>query len=113
MRERLGAPLIVLLGLPLVAMLAPLPLWLAVALLAVSGCGFGYQLSVQRRFVEALPDGMRGQGFTLLSTGLMTLQGLGPALAGTAAEFWPPAVIIAVCGVATLSTAFTLVGSRR
>jgi predicted MFS family arabinose efflux permease len=103
-REQIVTPLVVVLGAPLPFLLARPPLVVVVALLVLSGTGFAYTLGIQRQFLAALPDSRRGQAFTLLSTGLMTLQGLGPILAGTLAEWSGPAVAISVAGLATIAT---------
>jgi predicted MFS family arabinose efflux permease len=108
LRERLTVWLIVLLGTPLLIFalaLAPVP---AALLLFTSACGFSYILGIQRRYVEVVPDDLRGQGFTLMSTGVMTLQGLGPIVFGALGEFLSAGPIIALAGVATLLTALTL-----
>ena len=75
------------------------------ALLVVTGFGFGYSMGVQRRFRDAVPEDVRGQAFGLLSTGLMTLQGVGPAVFGLVAEVVPVGVAMAAGGVATILTA--------
>ena len=49
-------------------------------------------------FVAAVPEGLRGRAMTLQSAGLMTIQGLGMAVAGGAAEFVRPHVVTAVAG---------------
>jgi hypothetical protein len=71
----------------------------------VTGFGFGFGMGVQRRFRDAVPEEVRGQAFSLLSTGLMTLQGVGPAVFGLAAEVIPVGVVMAAGGVATVLTA--------
>lgn len=112
LRERLTAWLIALLGTPLlifVLALAPVP---AAVLLFASACGLSYTLGLQRRYVEAVPDDLRGQGFTLMSTGIMTLQGLGPIVFGALGEFLPAGPVIALAGAATLITALALRGSE-
>ncbi|MEU7050860.1 MFS transporter [Streptomyces eurythermus] len=102
MRERLVAPLMALLGLPLLPFIwSPGPAFAAV-LLFIAGTGFSYGLGVQARFREASPEEERGQAFTLMSTGLMTLQGIGPLLGGTLAEALPIGPVIALVGAATV-----------
>lgn len=116
-RERLLVPLIVLTGLPLFAFAVDgLPITVYAVLLVISGSGFAYGLAVQRRFRDAVPDAVRGQAFGLMSTGLMTLQGMGPVLAGTVAEVVPIGVTIALTGVATVVSAGVFwfrIGQRR
>ncbi|WP_433053420.1 MFS transporter [Dactylosporangium sp. CS-033363] len=103
-RERLVPALIALMGLPcLVFALPGGPAWpVLAAALVVVGFGFAYSLGVQAAFRDALPAEGRGQAFGLLSTGLMTAQGLLPAVAGLLAESMRPAVVIALLGAATL-----------
>ncbi|HWS38416.1 MAG TPA: MFS transporter [Actinoplanes sp.] len=112
-RERLAAPLVILLGAPLLLLLFTPPLPLVVAVLVVSGTGFAYSLGLQREFLEAAPEARRGQAFALLSTGLMALQGLGPLAFGALAELTTPTTAIAVAGAATTVVAATIHRARR
>ncbi len=99
MRERLVAPFLVLFGAPLIALAVPMPLAVVSGLLFVAGAGFSYALGVQRPFLESLAPAVRGQGFAVLTTGLMTLQGVGPLLTGLVAQY------------ASLSTAMVVAGA--
>ncbi|WP_067465103.1 MFS transporter [Actinomadura macra] len=107
-RERLAVPLMATFGLPLLPLALPLPAAAAAALLVLCGCGFAYELGIQRPFVDALPEEGRGQAFGLLSTGLMTAQGVGPVLLGGLAEVLPVGETLACAGTATLVTALLL-----
>lgn len=110
-RERLVIPLIAVLGLPLVAFaldIGPVP---AGMLLFLVGCGFAYGLGIQRRFLDVIPAGSRGQAFALMSTGLMTSQGIGPMVVGAVAEVLPIGTTIAVAGIGTLAIAVWLTAS--
>jgi predicted MFS family arabinose efflux permease len=103
---RYAAPLILLLGLPFLTFpLDPPPVLLGI-LIVVSGSGFAYTLGLQQAFLDAVEPSSRGQAFGLLSTGLQTLQGVGPACFGALAELVPPATAIAAAGAATVLTAF-------
>ena len=104
-RERVVPALVALLGLPLLGFALDLGTVALGALLVVTGFGFGYSMGVQRRFRDAVPEDVRGQAFGLLSTGLMTLQGVGPAVFGLVAEVVPVGVAMAAGGVATILTA--------
>ncbi len=101
-RERAVPLLVVVLALPLLAFPFDISAVAAGALLAVVGVGFTYGIGLQGRFRDALPNDSSGQGFGLLSTGLMTLQGVGPVVLGGLTEFVPVGVAMAVAGVATL-----------
>jgi MFS family permease len=100
-RVRLVAPLILVLGLPPVALALDPPLAASAAFIVLSGSGFAYALGLQRPFVDAVTEASRGQAFGLLSTGLMTLQGLGPVLLGAVAQVAGVRWAIALAGIAT------------
>ncbi len=48
-----------------------------------------YSLGLERWFFDALPEELRARGMTLLTAGLMTVQGLGMTLGGLVAEYVP------------------------
>lgn len=100
-RERLTIPLMLTAALPLLAFAVAAPLAVMAGLLVISGSGFAYTLGLQRRFLDAVPQPMLGQGFGLLTTGLMTLQGVGPVLFGAIAEVTGPGHAMALAGLAT------------
>lgn len=105
-RSRITAPLAAVASLPLLvyAVRPGAPVLLGALLLA--GLTHAYTIGLDRMFVDAVPEALRGRAMTLLSTGLMTLQGVGMALAGAAAEFLPAHVV--VTGAAVLGTAVVL-----
>lgn len=72
------------------------------ALLLLAGLAHAHTLGLDQMYVDAVPGELRGRAMTLLSTGLMTFQGVGMALAGLAAEFLP--VHVVVTGAAALGT---------
>jgi len=112
-RERLTVPLMMVAGLPLLAFAATPGLPAAAVLLTVTGIGPAYILGIQRRFLDAVPARVLGQAFGLLTTGLMTLQGAGPALFGAVAEITPPGRAMALAGAATIITALSLLPALR
>jgi nitrate/nitrite transporter NarK len=83
---------------------AGLPVVVCGALLVVAGAGFAYGLPIQQRFRDVVPAASRGQAFGLLSTGLMTAQGVSPAVAGALAGIAPVSHVIALCGVGAVLT---------
>ncbi|MFF4623155.1 MFS transporter [Nonomuraea jabiensis] len=113
LRERLSFPLAVLLAVPWVGFaLGPGIAWAAV-LAAVATAGLSYQLGLQRRFVESVPEEVRGQAFGLQSSGLMTGQAAGAALVGALGELITPGVAIAGAGGAGILVALALAGVLR
>jgi predicted MFS family arabinose efflux permease len=107
-RERTVPLLIALLGAPLPVLVARPPLPVALVLLAAAGFGLAYLVGLQRPFLDAVPPDARGQAFTLLSTGMMTLQGIGPLVMGLGAEALGPALAIALAGAAIVLIALML-----
>lgn len=113
MRERLSLPLAVLLGLPWLGFLAAPGVGWAAVLSALAAGGLAYQLGLQRRFVDAVPEEARGQAFGLLSTGLMTGQAVGAALIGVVGELLSPRLGIVVAGAAGVVAALVLARPLR
>ncbi|MFG1700430.1 MFS transporter [Nonomuraea sp. NPDC049309] len=113
LRERLSFPLALLLGVPWTGFaLGPGIGWAAV-LAALGAAGLSYQLGLQRRFVEAVPEEARGQAFGLQSAGLMTGQAAGAALIGALGEVIAPGYAMAASGLAGVVVAVALAGVLR
>ncbi|CAL9556923.1 hypothetical protein SUDANB121_04570 [Nocardiopsis dassonvillei] len=112
-RVRAIVPLGLLAFLPLLGLgLHPGPAVL-LALLVLSGAGYGYALGVDRLLVAAIPEQQRGQVMTLVTAGLMIFQGVGFALAGALAEFLSPntvVVLAALVGITVVLAAGTRAG---
>lgn len=106
-RERIVVPLAALCTVPfaLYALRPSMPV--AALALVLTGLAHAYTLGLDRWFVAAVPEELKGRAMTLLTAGMMTVQGLGMALAGAAAELWP--VHRVVVGAGALGTAATLV----
>ncbi|MEY9930851.1 putative MFS family arabinose efflux permease [Catenulispora sp. GP43] len=103
-RERLVVPLAVWLGLPLLGLAADPSASVCALLLLASSTGFSYAIGLQRRFLEVLPADNQGQAFGLLSSGMMTLQGIGPVLVGAVAGLAGTGPAMAVAGGAAMLT---------
>ncbi|MFJ3632095.1 MFS transporter [Streptomyces sp. NPDC090112] len=105
-RSRIVAPLAAAGLLPLLLYAVRPGVVLALVALLLAGLAHAYTLGLDQWYVDAVPEDLRGRAMTLLSTGLMTLQGVGMALAGVAAEFFP--VHRVVTGAGVLGTAVVL-----
>lgn len=99
-RLRLLGPLAVLACVPLVFSFGGPGLLATVALWALSGLASAYHLPTSAAFVQAIPDGRRGQAFGVASTALKGSQGLGILLAGLLADRWSPTVALGTMGAA-------------
>ncbi|MEC4575748.1 MFS transporter [Streptomyces virginiae] len=104
-RERLVVPLIALIGLPMVGFAAEPGVGVSSCLLLLCGFGLAYGLGLQRPFLDALPQDGQGQGFGLLGSGSMTLQGVGPVCLGSVAAGIGTGGAIAVAGSGVVLTA--------
>ncbi|MDF9812765.1 MFS transporter [Streptomyces sp. SPB162] len=112
-RERLVAVLVAVLGLPLLGFAFGPPWPLCAVLLLITGTGFAYSLGLQRSFLDALPEASRGQAFGLLTSGMMTVQGVGPAVFGAVAEMVSVGAAISSAGIASLCMAGYLARESR
>lgn len=113
LRERLSFPLALVIGVPMLGFAARPGLAWCLVLAVLTGTCLAYNLGLQRRFVDAVPEAVRGQAFGLLTSGQMTTQGLGAALGGLLAEMVPVHLAIALTGVGGVLGALALVRHLR
>lgn len=113
-RERLAFPMAVASGLPLLVFALQPGLGGAALLVLLAAMALtSYELGLQRWFVEAVPEAIRGQAFGLASAGMMTGQALGAALVGVAAELTSPHMAIVLAGAAVVCCSLVLHRSLR
>jgi predicted MFS family arabinose efflux permease len=106
-RERLGAPLRVVLAAPYLIFAARPALPLAVAAVVVASVGYCASLLLQERLMTLIPDELSGQALGLASSGMLAMQGVGAALAGAVAQRSSPGAAMAT--MAVLSLVITLI----
>ncbi|MEU0356087.1 MFS transporter [Streptomyces cyaneofuscatus] len=113
-RSRIVLPVAAVGLLPLVVYVIRPGLPLALAALALAGTGAAYVIGLDQWFVDAVPPELRGRAMTLLTAGMMTIQGVGMALAGLAAEFLPVHHVVAGSGIiGTVVALLVVVEVRR
>lgn len=113
-RSRIVLPVAAVGLLPLLVYVVRPGLPLALAALVLAGAGAAYVIGLDQWFVDAVPLELRGRAMTLLTAGLMTVQGLGMALAGLAAEFFPVHQVVAGSGIiGTVCTLLLVAEVRR
>ncbi|MFB4296403.1 MFS transporter [Actinomadura sp. NTSP31] len=112
-RERLTLPLALLTGAPLLAFASGPGLAAACALLAAGTFGMGYDLNIQARVADAVPERVQGQAVGLATMGIVTGQAAAMAGAGALGGVLAPAYVIASCGAASLVTCLVLVRRLR
>jgi len=97
-QRRLVAPALLASFVPYVAFVLDPPVATALALLVASGACGVYALGLDARVRDAAPPELFARTMSLNSAGLMTLQGLGFALAGGAGQLIGPARAVALAG---------------
>ncbi|MGZ9933453.1 MFS transporter [Streptomyces sp. NC-S4] len=112
-RSRIVVPLAAAGLLPLLLFAVRPGLTAVLAALLLAGMAHAYTLGLDQWYVAAVPDELRGRAMTLLSTGLMTLQGVGMALAGLAAEFRPVHEVVTGAGVLGTGVVVLLLAELR
>ena len=110
-RSRVAGLLRLVLAAPYLPFALGLPLPVAVAAVAVASVGYAAGLLLQQRLLAIVPDELSGHALGLHSAGMLTVQALAAALAGTLAEVLPPAAVMSL--LAAASVAVTLVMAPR
>ena len=118
-RVRLVEPLRILLAAPYLLFLLHPPLAAAMVIGFTASIGYGASLPLQERLITHTDEGIRGQVLGLNSTGLLGMQGVGAALAGTLAQTLglrgaAVGTAIGIMAIASLTVTFVLIpGLRR
>jgi predicted MFS family arabinose efflux permease len=112
-RERLGAPLRVVLAAPYLIFAVRPALPVAVAAVAVASAGYCASLLLQERLMTLTPDELSGQALGLASSGTMAMQGVGAVVAGVIAQRTSPATAMAAMAVISLAVTLILAPGLR
>ena len=113
-RERLGAPLRVVLAAPYLIFAVRPTLPVAVAAVAVASAGYCASLLLQERLMALTPQELSGQALGLASSGMLAMQGAGAAAAGVAAQHSSPSEAMAAMAAVSLPVTLILApGLRR
>ncbi|MEV0241293.1 MFS transporter [Streptomyces sp. NPDC050674] len=110
-RSRLGFPLLLLLALPYVPFFLHPALPLAAAAVTLASVGFGAALVQQERLVALTPDDLTGHALGLHSAGMLTMQGVAAALAGSLAQLTSPAWAMTAMAGASVGVTLLLRGA--
>jgi MFS family permease len=110
-RRRLVVPFLLTSQLPAIGFLTTPSIPVAAGLLALSGAGYAFNQGIDPLILDAVDPAYRGRLFTVQTSGLMTVQGIGIAIAGVVGSFLAPNLTIAAAGV--LGTATTLLIARQ
>ncbi|MFR9798143.1 MFS transporter [Streptomyces sp. MS06] len=113
-RRRLATPLRLLLAVPYLFFVLRPGVALSAVAVTLASVGFAASLVLQERLMSLTPDDLAGQALGLHGTGMVAMQGVGAALAGTLAELTSPAAamtLMAACSV-TVTLALAAAGGR-
>ena len=113
LRPRLGVPLLLLLAAPYVFfVLRPGPL-LAAGLATLASAGFAASLLQQERLMAVTPPELSGHALGLHSSGMLTMQGVGAALAGATAQLTSPGTAMTVIALVSIAVTVSLAPGLR
>jgi len=112
-RERLGAPLRVVLAAPYLIFAARPALPVAVAAVVIASVGYCASLLLQERLIALTPDELSGQALGLASSGTLAMQGVGAAVAGAVAQHSSPGAAMATMAAASLAVTLVLAPGLR
>ncbi|MFI1362937.1 MFS transporter [Streptomyces griseochromogenes] len=112
-RPRLATPLLLLLAAPYLLLGAHPPVPVAAVCVTVASVGFGASLVQQERLMSLTPDELAGHALGLHSAGMLALQGVSAALAGSLAQLVTPARAMAGMAVVSLAVTGSLVTAGR
>ncbi|MEU9044314.1 MULTISPECIES: MFS transporter [unclassified Kitasatospora] len=112
-RDRLAVPLCVLLAAPYLVFAVHPGRPTALVLVTVAAFGYSAGLLLQERLMALTPDELSGHALGLHSSGMLTMQGVGAAVAGSVAELTSPATGMAVTAAVSLATTLLLAPGLR
>ncbi|MEU6348196.1 MFS transporter [Streptomyces sp. NPDC047072] len=107
-RPRLATPLRLLLAAPYLFFFLRPSLALSAVAVTVASVGFAASLVLQERLMSVTPERLTGQALGLHSTGMVALQGIGAALAGTLAQLTSPATAMTLMAAGSVAVTLTL-----
>jgi MFS family permease len=112
-RERLSAPLRLLLAAPYLVFALQPALPVAVVAVVLASVGYSASLLLQQRLMALTPGELSGHALGLHSSGMLAMQGVGAALAGAVAERTSPGAAMAVMAVISVAVTLTLAPGLR
>lgn len=107
-RARLATPLLLLLATPYLFFALRPSVALSAVAVTVASVGFGAGLVQQERLMSVTPDELTGHALGLHSAGMLTMQGVGAALAGSAAQLTTPATAMTLTAALSITVTLTL-----
>ncbi|MBX9422050.1 MFS transporter [Streptomyces lateritius] len=113
LRGRIRFPLQALLAAPFPVFALDPPLPLVLLAVTVSAVGYGASLLHQERLMALVPEELSGHALGLHSSGMLALQGVSAALAGTLAQYTSPRTGMVLLALASLTVTLRLARADR
>ncbi|MGW1933612.1 MFS transporter [Streptomyces sp. NPDC001919] len=113
LRERIRFPLQALLAAPFLLFLLDPAFPLALLAVTVSATGYAASLLHQERLTSLVPEELGGHALGLHASGMLALQGVSAALAGTLAQFTSPRTGMVLLALASLAVTCALARAER
>lgn len=113
LRGRIRFPFQALLAAPFLVFALDPPLPLVLLAVTVSAVGYGASLLHQERLMTLVPEELSGHALGLHSSGMLALQGVSAALAGTLAQYTSPRTGMVLLALASLTVTFRLARAER
>jgi MFS family permease len=112
-RGRLGIPFLLLLATPYLPFALGPGVAVAAGAAALASVGFGASLIQQERLMALTPDELSGHALGLHSSGMLTMQGVSAALAGTVAQLTSPGTAMTVMAITSVAATLLISGPRQ
>ncbi|MCX4609744.1 MFS transporter [Streptomyces mirabilis] len=112
-RGRLGIPFLLLLATPYLLFALRPGVAVAAGAVALASVGFGASLIQQERLMALTPDELSGHALGLHSSGMLTMQGVSAALAGSVAQLTSPATAMMLMAITSIAATLLISGSRQ
>jgi predicted MFS family arabinose efflux permease len=112
-RARLATPLGLLLAVPYLVFALRPALAVAVVAVVLACAGYSASLVLQERLIALTPEELSGHALGLHTSGMLTMQGVGAAVAGGVAQWTSPATAMAVLAAASVTVTLFLAPGLR
>ncbi|WP_371646813.1 MFS transporter [Streptomyces mirabilis] len=112
-RGRLGIPFLLLLATPYLLFALRPGAAVAAGAVALASVGFGASLIQQERLMALTPDELSGHALGLHSSGMLTMQGVSAALAGSVAQLTSPGTAMTLMAITSIAATLLISGSRQ
>ncbi|WP_229695002.1 MFS transporter [Streptomyces lacrimifluminis] len=113
LRRQLAVPLLLLLAVPNLLFALTPEMWAAAVTVCVASVGYGASLVQQERLMSLTPPELSGHALGLHSAGMLTMQGVSAALAGTIAQLTSPGAAMTVMAAGSVCVTAALVAAGR